>query len=58
MNWVKPYIVNIIVAMIVSLCNEIEVTNRDVNKKFVEKGMVTTPFSQKCEDGHQNPLPN
>ena len=48
---------HIIVAMSVSLRNEIEVTNRDVNKKIVEKRMVTTPFSQKCEGGHQDPFP-
>jgi hypothetical protein len=57
MKWVKPYVLNIIVAMNVSLRNEIEVTNGDVNKKIVEKRMVTTPFSQKCEDGHQDPSP-
>ena len=57
MKWVKPYVLNIIVAMNVSLRNEIEVTNGDVNKKIVEKRMVTSPFSQKCEDGHQNPSP-
>ena len=33
MKWVKPYVLNIIVAMNVSLRNEIEVTNGDVNKK-------------------------
>ena len=57
MKWVKPYVLNIIVAMNDSLRNEIEVTNGDVNKKIVEKRMVTTPFSQKCEDGHQDPSP-
>ena len=57
MKWVKPYILNIIVAMNVSLRNEIEVTNGDVNKKIVEKRMVTMPFSQKCEDYHQDPSP-
>ena len=56
MKWVKPYVLNIIMAMNVLLCNEIEVTNGDINnKKIVEKRMVTTPFSQKCEDGHQKP---
>ena len=58
MKWVKPYVLNIIVAMTVSLHNEIEVTNRDINNKTIfEKRMVTTPLSQKCEDGHQNPSP-
>ena len=47
MKWVKPYVFNIIVVMNVSLRNEIEETNGDVNKKTVEKRMVTTPFSQK-----------
>ena len=47
MKWVKPYVLNIIVAMNVWLRNKIEVTNR----------MVTTPFSQKCEDGYQSPSP-
>ena len=37
MKWVKPYVLNIIVAMNDSLRNEIEVTNGDVNKKIVEK---------------------
>ena len=57
MKWVKPYVLNIIVAMNVSLRNEIEVTNGDVNKKIIEKRMVTTPFLQKCESGHQDPFP-
>ena len=57
MKWVKPHVLNIIVAMNVSLRNEIEVTNGDVNKKIVEKRMVTTPFSQKCENGPQDPSP-
>ena len=26
-------------------------------KKLLKKRMVTTPFSQKCEDGHQDPSP-
>ena len=39
MKWVKPYVLNIIVAMNVSLRNEIEVTNGDVNKKnLLKKG--------------------
>ena len=46
---------HIIVAMSILLRKEFKVTNRDVNKKIVEKRMVTTPFSQKCEDGHQDP---
>ena len=33
-----PYVLNIIVAMNVSLRNEIEVTNGDVNKKLLKKG--------------------
>ena len=37
MKWVKPYVLNIIVAMNVSLRNEIEVTNGDVNKKKLLK---------------------
>ena len=38
MKWVKPYVLNIIVAMNVSLRNEIEVTNGDINNnKIVEK---------------------
>ena len=37
MKWVKPYVLNIIVAMNVSLRNEIEVTNGDVNKKNCSK---------------------
>ena len=58
MKWVKPYVLNIIVAMNVSLRNEIEVTNGDVNKKkLLKKRMVTTPFSRKCEDDHQDPSP-
>ena len=58
MKWVKPYILNIIVGMNVSLRNKIEVTNGDINNnKIVEKRMVTTPFSQKCEDSHQDPSP-
>ena len=47
MKWVKPYVLNIIVAMSISLRNEIEVTNGDVNKKIAEKRMMTTSFSQK-----------
>ena len=57
MKWVKPYVLNIILAMSIALRNEIEVTNGDVNEKIVEKRMVTMPFSQKCEDGHQDPSP-
>ena len=59
MKWVKPHVLNIIVAMNVSLRNEIEETNGNVNKKIVEKRMVTTPFSQKCEDmdDHQDHSP-
>ena len=46
---------HIIVAISVSLRNEIEVTNGDINKKkLLKKRMVTTPFSQKYEDGHQD----
>ena len=37
MKWVKPYVLNIILAMSITLGNEIEVTNGDVNKKIVEK---------------------
>ena len=57
MKWIKPYVLNLILAMSVSLRNGIEVTNRDVNKNIVEKSMVTTPFSQKCEGDHQDPFP-
>ena len=42
MKWVMPYVLHIILAMSVSLRNEIEVTNGDVNKKIVEKRMVYT----------------
>ena len=31
-------------------------TNGD-NKKIIEETMVTTPFSQKFEDGQQEPFP-
>ena len=59
MKWVKPYVLNIIVAIGISLRNKIEVTNGNVNnKKLLKKGMVTTPFSQKCEDNHQDPFPD
>ena len=57
MKWFKSYVLNIILAMSIALPNEIEVTNGDVNKKIIEKRMVTTPFLQKCESGHQDPFP-
>ena len=48
---------HIIIAMSVSLRKEIEATNGVSTKKMLKKRMVTTPFSQKCEDGHQDPSP-
>ena len=44
MKWVKPYVLNIIVAMNVSLRNEIEVTNGDINKTIVEKSEFVTLY--------------
>ena len=45
MKWVKPHVLNIIVAMNVSLCNEIEVTNEDI--------IVARPLIYSDTQGHQ-----
>ena len=37
MKWVKPYVLNIILAMSIALHNEIKVTNGDVNNFFFRK---------------------